>query len=58
MSAKAKCEDLIQEKMKGGMTRDRAAAAVFKKNPELRKQMVQEANEHLPEVPDPRFRDD
>jgi hypothetical protein len=44
MTAKEECEQKIQEKMAKGMTRDRAAAAVFKADPELRERMIEEAN--------------
>ena len=49
MSAKEEVESKIQEKMAKGMTRDRAAAAVFKADPELRERLVEEANSQ----PDP-----
>ena len=48
MSAKATFENLIQEKMKAGMTRDRATAAVIKRNPDLQRELVREANEDRP----------
>ena len=39
-------EKLIQQKMqKRGLSRDQAAAQVFKENPELQKQLVDEAND-------------
>jgi uncharacterized protein YoaH (UPF0181 family) len=44
MSAKAECEEKIQELMAKGKTRDEAARLVFKRYPDLQQRMIDEAN--------------
>ena len=48
MSAKEELEEKVAEKTQSGMSRDRAVAAVFKADPELRERLVAEANPDRP----------
>ena len=54
MSANEKAKRLIEEKMAAGMSRESAAAAVFKADPQLRQDMIIEANAALGRTDRPR----
>ena len=44
MPAKDELEAAVEQKLERGMTRERAVAAIFKADPELRDRLVAEAN--------------